>query len=210
MSDSALELSVCLQHHPSRAHLLSALLERLPGFELITDPDPAGQPNPLRTYLECLRRTPEHATHRLILQDDAWPCQEFREKAEAAISERPDNLICFFVPGSPGGGMNSVLRAAKAGEHWALIGAGGWIPVIAVMWPRALIADFIEFAEHRRFARSRSDDEVLTRFVRANRLDVWATIPSYVEHPDVVPSLIGRKHGAGKIKWRIAAMFVDE
>ena len=187
--------------------MLAPLFERLPGFELITDPDPNGKPNPLRTYLECLRRTPECATHRLILQDDCWPCRDFRAKAEAALDERPESIVLFFVPGSSGGGMNSVIRAAKAGERWALIGAGAWVPVVASCWPVSLIPDFLEFANQRRFARLRSDDELVKRFVGARRLSVWATVPSLVEHPDTVPSLIGRRHGAGSIKWRVAAMF---
>ncbi len=206
MSDE-LALSICVQHHPSRAHLLQSLLERLPGLEIVTDPDPDGKPNPLRTYLECLRQTPEFATHRLILQDDCWPCRDLRVKAEVALTERPDSIVLFFVPGSPGGGMNSVLRAAKDQERWALIGAGGWVPVVATAWPSTLIPDFLEFAKQRRFARLRSDDELVKRYVGTKRLPVWATVPSLVEHPDVVPSLIGRKHGAGSIKWRVAAMF---
>jgi len=106
--------------------------------------------------------------------------------------------------------MNSVLRAAKAGERWALIGAGAWVPVVATSWPTALIPDFLEFAEQPRFARLRSDDELLKRFVGAKRLQCWAPVPSLVQHPDVVESLIGRKHGAGAIKWRVAALLADE
>ncbi len=203
-------LSVCVQHHPLRAHLILPLLHRVDGFELVTDPEPDGTRNPLRTYRECLRRTPSDCTHRLVLQDDAWPCRDFHERASTAISEHPNDLICFFIPGSAGGGRNRVLRASLAGERWAQIGAGGWIPVIAVGWPVGLIAPFLEFSELPRNVSNRSDDEILTRFVRAHRLAVWAPVPSLVEHPDVEPSLIGREHGAGRFRSRVAALLDPE
>ncbi len=203
-----MNLSIAVQHHPSRAELLGPLLERMPGFELVSDPTPdAPNPNPLGTYLECLRRTPEQATHRCIIQDDAWPCRRFREKAEAALAERPESIVLFFVPGSAGGGMNRVMEAAKKGERWAPIGAGGWIPVIASCWPVSLIPSFLEYASQRRFQRLRADDELVKRFVGAKRLEVWATVPSLVNHPDTVPSLIGRTHGSGSIAWRTAALY---
>lgn len=134
----------------------------------------------------------------------------FREKAEAAVVEHPGALICFFVPGSAGGGMHRVLRAAQAGERWAMIGAGGWIPVIAASWPQSLIAPFLEYASQSKFKHQRADDEVVKRFVRQHRVEVLATVPSLVEHPDVEPSLIGRQHGAGQIRWRVAALFSDD
>lgn len=199
-------LSIAVQHHPLRAHLIQPLLERVGGFDLVTDPDPDGIRNPMRTYRVCLRRTPEHATHRLVLQDDAWPCRDFHARAEAALAEHPDSLVCFFIPGAAGGGRNRVLRAALARERWAQIGAGGWVPVIAVGWPAALIEPFLEFSEFPRNVANRSDDELLTRFVKANRLEVWATVPSLVEHPDIEESLIGRQNGAGKIRSRVAEM----
>lgn len=192
-----------------RAHLLPALTERIGDVDVVTDPDPDGIRSPLRTYLECLRLTPADATHRVVIQDDAWPCEGFHVKAVTALEERPDSLVCFFVPHSAGGGRNRMLRASAKGEQWTLIGGGGWIPTVATSWPTALIEPFIEFASHKRFARQRGDDPLVARFVRTRRLEVWATVPSLVDHPDVEPSLIGRPHGAGRIRWRTAAMFAD-
>lgn len=199
--------SICVQHHPLRAHLLAALRERLGEFELVSDPEPEGERSPLRTYRECLRRTPPSATHRLVLQDDCWPCEDFCERAQEAVAERPDHLIAFFVPGTPGGGGDRMLRAARNGERWVQIGGAGWVPTVALCWPRALIAPFLDFAGTSRFAHQRGDDNVVGQFARTNRLQVWATVPSLVEHPDIEPSLIGRKNRAGQNRSRVAALY---
>jgi hypothetical protein len=207
------DLSIAVQHHPSRQHLLGPLLARLGECEIVSDPDPDGKPSPLRCYLEALRRTPSSASHRLVVQDDTWPVSDFRAKAESLLEERPDGLVCFFVPGSAGGGMNRVRRASIAGERWARLGAGGWIPAVATCWPCHLIDPFLEFAAHPKFVKERADDGMIARFVkhqrRALKIEVWATVPSLVEHPDLVPSLIGKRHGAGTIRWRVAALFDD-
>lgn len=204
-----IDLSIAIQHHPSRQHLLAPLVERLGECEIVSDPDPDGKPSPLRCYLEALRRTPTSATHRLVVQDDTWPASDFRAKAVSVLEERPGVLICFFVPGSAGGGMNRVRRAAVAGKGWARLGAGGWVPAVATCWPAHLIDPFLEFCSHPKFAGKRADDGMIARFVRVTRTQVWATIPSLVEHPDHEPSLIGKKHGGGSIRWRVAAFFDD-
>lgn len=204
-----LRLSVCVQHHPRRADLLEALLERLGEAEVVEDPEPNGKPSPLRCYRECLLRTPEWATHRLVVQDDAWPCDDFRSLAETAIAERPDALVSFYVGGSPGGGGNRVLLAAKRREPWARISGATWTNTVALVWPVAQIEPFLKFAEHKRWERQTGDDPVVGRFAQRSRLEVWATVPSLVEHPDRVPSLIGRKHGAGRRRNRVAQLFID-
>jgi len=208
-SDALIRPSFSVQHHPARSHLLSPLLGRIGECEVVSDPEPDGKRCPLRCYLECLRLTPEWATHRIVIQDDTWPCEEFREKAETAIEERPDTLVAFFVPGSPGGGRNRILHAQGRREQWAPIGGLGWVPVVALCWPTSLIAPFLDYAAHPRYASQCGDDAIVGWFSKQNRLQVWATVPSLVEHPDREPSLIGRRHFGGRNRSRLAALFAD-
>lgn len=203
-------ISFCIQHHPARAHLLDGLLELVGDADVVTDPDPEHpSPSPLRTYRECLRSTPEGATHRVVIQDDALPCRSFRELAELAIAERPDKIIAFFVPGVPGGGSRRVFKAEMEGERWAQIAGIGFLPLVATSWPADLIAPFVKFTEGPRYINRRGDDAVANSFVKRNRLEVWATVPSLVEHPDIVASLIGKKASAGANRSRVAALFID-
>lgn len=202
-------LSVAIQHHPARAELIPALAERLGECEVVADPLPEGPPNPLRTYLECLRLTPDEATHRLVIQDDAWPCDGFRALAQAAIEERPNDIVCFYVPDIGAGGRNRVIRALRKRESWAQLGLGGWVPAVAACWPIAAADDFVEWCPRVLPESTTADDKAIVEFCKRHGVHVWATVPSLVEHPDDVPSLLGKEHGAGKIRWRVAAAFRD-
>lgn len=205
-----MRLSVAIQHHPSRAALLPGLLASVGQAEVVDDPEPDGTPSPLRTYLEALRRTPPDATHRLVLQDDVEVVQDFPARTEDAIAEHPDVILCLFVPGTRGGGGAEVREAHARGLPSVRIRTGGWVPAVATAWPAALARDFLAYmgaAAATALREQRSDDAMIGKFARDRRLEVWATIPSLVEHPDREASLIGRKAGAGGNRGRVAAIF---
>jgi hypothetical protein len=119
-------------------------------------------------------------------------------------------MVAFFVPNIGPAGGRRVMEAASRGERWAQIGGKAITPVVATAWPAHLIDDFIRFAESDRIRkRYTHDDPVATLFVKSRKLEVWATVPSIVQHLDDVPSLIGKPHGAGKYAHRLAAHFAD-
>jgi hypothetical protein len=210
-------LSIAVQHHPSRAELLP-LLEHLGEYELVVDPEPdAPYQSAMRTYLEALRRTPGHATHRLIVQDDAVACTGFPELAEAAVAEHPDDLVAFFVPGRTL--LRNLLGGALArGERWCQLPQSlNWTPTVALCWPAGLIDEFVAFGEEviatraRRGLSTQADDPYVGAWRKKRKLPVWATVPCLVQHPDVAQSLYhkGLKPRAGANRSRVAAMYVD-
>lgn len=191
--------------------MLPRLMERLPGFELVTDPDPDGRRSPLRTYIECLKRTPPDVSHRVILQDDALPCVNFPALAHEALQERPEQIVCFFVPGVKAAGAKRMRDAQIRRERWVDIGGTAITPLVATAWPEHLIQPLVDFMESPRMqAKYSHDDPVATLFVKKNKLSVWATVPSLVQHPDVAPSLIDKPNGAGKYRTRVAFAFIDD
>jgi hypothetical protein len=205
--------SVCIQHHPKRAHLIAPLLGRVGGpCEVITDPLPDDPvPSPLRTYLQCLRTIPADATHRVILQDDTWPIAGFYERMLAAIDERPDDVIALHVQGAPPH-RQYVEKAKARGDRWVQL-APAWLPTVATVWPVQRAAEFVTWEETRMGEGRRTrqgDDAPAGRWAARTRVPIWALVPSIVEHPDVEPSLIGRKHGAGRNRLRVAAALADE
>jgi hypothetical protein len=209
------KLSVCVQHHPSRAALLP--IPHLGRHELVVDPEPEGVRSCFRTYLECLRRTPASATHRLIVQDDAIPCPGFRERARALLEERPDELVAFFVPG------RTLLRrlladSHKRGESWVRLPPSlNWTPTVALAWPAGLIPDFIDYGERVVAARARrgmatmADDPYVGEWKKKRGHPVSATVPCLVEHPDLAQSLYreGLRPRGGGNRARVAALYED-
>ena len=210
-----MNLSICVQHHPSRAQLLPQLMQKLNECELVVDPEPdSSDRSAMRTYLECLRRTPAEATHRLIVQDDAVVTTNFRALALERVAEHPTDLVAFFVPGRTllRRGME---RARARGEQWyQLPGSLNWTPTVALCWPAHLAAEFVPAGEQVVATRAAqgmptlADDPYVGAWRKKRKLPVWATVPCLVEHPDEVPSLYQAiKPRAGGNRARVAAMY---
>lgn len=173
------------------------------------DPEPNGPRNPWRTYRECLYRTPADATHRLVLQDDAIVCDHFLETMRLVLEARPDNMLALFVPGSHRPATLEMYRACAADECFFPFpwGHGSWIPVVALVWPSAVIPEFLEWADAKYpVTKRRADDAIVGSYAREHRIEVLATVPSLVDHPDDVPSLIGNRMNE---RSRQAVCFVD-
>lgn len=56
----------------------------------------------------------------------------------------------------------------------------------------------------------RSDDGVLGRWCALTKQTVRFTVPSLVQHPDRVKSVIGRKEHWGKDKGRVALLYYED
>ena len=211
----AVILSLAIQHHPLRAESVKPLLERVPGAELVVDPEPdAPVRSPWRTYRECLVRTPREATHRLILQDDVEVCDDFLIHTQRAIEARPDRIVCFHVSGHPATSARRVLRAGERGESWAELDPNTWCPVVATCWPVFEIGPMLRFDDAKHYAAGtviqRGDDYRVGAFIKETRRTVLATVPSLVEHPDTVGSLIGTHALAGGNPGRVACCYLPE
>jgi hypothetical protein len=208
-----MNLSVAIQTHPLRAEMAAELAALIPGSELAVDPDPSPEspPSPWRTYRHALERTPAGATHRLIVQDDVAPCPHFLEAVEAAVAARPGRMLSFFVGGNPAEASRAVYQACDRGESWAELSNMNWCPVIALAWPAAFVAPFLAFVDAQDWPDAfRSDDEIVGRWLRHSGKLALASVPSLVEHPDVVPSLIGLRARGGEDPGRVAACLIPD
>lgn len=177
-----------VQHHPSRAFLL----ERWSGYEIVTDPDPDGSPQPWRTYRACLEALGADAG--VVVQDDAVAVRDFRGLAAAAMAECPCRVLTFFASRQLRYGSNLMLQAGARGESFANIGtADHFVPAVALGWPAGVAAEVLAWADNRRWNHraGRADDAILKDAAMHLGLEVWATVPSLVDHLDDVPSVMG-------------------
>lgn len=208
-----MRLSVAVQHHPSRAELLPPLLaalEPLP-VDVVSDPEPEGRPDTWRTYRAALEATPEWATHRVILQDDARPCRRFPETLERAVASQPEGLLVLCVCGLARAAAHDVTRAAYYGHPWTRLIRRTFVQTIGLVWPAAVTRAGLEWVDAQGWPRMfTADDEIVGRIAEGLSLDVLATVPSLVQHDDLVPSLTGRPVGLGRNPQRQAVLFEDE
>lgn len=205
-----MNLSLAIQHHPARAEILPQVISALTPLapQVIRDPDPTGDRHPWRTYRLALETTPKWATHRVILQDDVTPCQGFPVLLRQAIRARPDRIIALCVCGRPTVAARDVLRARDRGDAWILLHRNQWVPTIALVWPTRIIRPALAWIAEQNWPREfYADDEIVGRVTRGLREPVLATVPSLVQHDDIVPSLIGKKNRAGADPGRVAALF---
>ncbi len=183
----------------------------LPGSQLAVDPDPTAYRSPWRTYRHALTTTPADATHRLVIQDDTVPAPNLLVALGRVIETKPDVPMVLFVSPQHGMATAQLFRACERGSCFAVVPASPiWIPVVAVIWPTQLIAPIVKWVDEQKWpVRFSADDEILGRACRALGIEVWMTVPSLVEHPDLVDSITRKDtSGHGLNRDRQASCFI--
>ncbi len=144
-------------------------------------------------------------------------CRDFAETVVRALEVRPDDVVCLFVPGV-GLLARAVMQACAAGERWVLLPGQEWVPVVATVLPRRLVEEMRAWAiENKLGAWERGDDALVGRFCREpgknlwrEDRQVWAAVPSLVDHDDVVKSLVGNPNFGGLNPQRVACCWAGE
>lgn len=142
----------------------------------------------------------------IVLEDDAWPCPEFRQQAQAALDTCGGDFCSMYLGKSrPIHWQDRIYQATAR----AVVEDAPWI-VGDVMLHGVAIAlrgNRIQGMIDYLLACERIDpiDEAITSYVRRTYSDVWYTFPSIVEHLDM-PTLIAHPDGEprepGRHAWK--------
>lgn len=205
-----------VQAHPFRAELAQEIAAEMGGV-VVFDPEPEGVP---RSAWRCYRAVVEHGierartrgiTHLVVVQDDVTLCTNFAEAVRRAVAARPDRLIALFVAGQPRTHVQAVWNAATRDLPWARLTNDKWFPVVAAVWPVALLQPLLDFVDAQTWPPNfRADDEIVGRFMRSYEIDALATVPSLVQHEDMIPSMLGKRARNGEDPTRVACCFVGD
>ena len=153
-------------------------------------------------------------THVLVLQDDVRPCQNLYEAVGGIAQRTGSTPVCLFLARLPRDVAVAQTRALKAGSRYVTWIPRSFVPVVALLWPVHLAEQFMEWAatSPRMGGRQppRSDDAMVGLWGALSKQLFAATCPSLVEHPDMEPSLIGRRAAWGKDKGRVAQFFTED
>lgn len=83
--------------------------------------------------------------------------------------------------------LRNFQRALNSKLHYSKIWFQDFMPVVAVLWPRTKVEEFLEWSKDAKLPglpNPRSDDAVAGSWMKFTRQTVLATVPSLVEHPD--------------------------
>ncbi len=175
-------LSGAVMTHPKRRTAAERLASSAPpgALRVVMDPDPAGKPSVLRTALCAWEAIEESATHQLVVQDDMILSDGFFARARQAISAMPDAALALFALWDSRNGA-AVRFGAMAGARW--VGAvNEYFPCVAIILPREVAAGFAAFG--RRHLDGWPDDILMNRYLRAQKIPAYVSVPSLAEHED--------------------------
>lgn len=148
-----------------------------------------------------------------MIQEDTIVCDRFLEAVELASAAKPSNPLAFFVPAKPPAYTNAIYRARMAGLPWATLPTGTWAPLVATLWPVELGKAFLHWYDSTRLPPGwHADDEIAGRFLYHVETPILASVPSLVEHPDTVPSVMNghRRVGDGRDPTRRAFFWIGD
>lgn len=199
-------LAAIIQHHPSRAHLLPDLLQRLAPLpvDVVTDPDPDGEPSSWRTYRACLEAFPEDATHALIVQDDVTPCRHLADALPGVIARAQALAACDPLIALAGWSELNDRQRFDADRWWRLertlsrlwghrqtgcmrisdLDGRMGVPTVATVWPRVARDALLAVAP----SEGQHDDRVIK--------DHHHVLPPFV---DLIPALVSHHDRAGSV-----------
>lgn len=196
-------LSIAVMTHPRRAERAQALADRLRA-DLVVDPAPDAAPHAWRTAREAWASTPDWATHRLVVQDDALPVAQARTRVFLAVTARPSSPIAFYAGAHPAQMAYEIAHAERCSKPFAVCPPGQWVPTVALCLPAGQARDLVAFAAAER-VEYMADDEIVGQWARRRKACVLLAVPSLFDHDDEEPSLVNPRKRYVRRAFRLAS-----
>lgn len=191
-----------------------ALVESLAPLEVQVSLHSSVPPSPWAGYRQSLTFQPAGFSHVVVIQDDAVVCANFAAAVTQVAEANPDTPVCLFLAYLPRPTASAATRAMKLDQRYCDVNFRDFVPAIAILWPVHKAQEMMEWtANNPKLPGNpapRSDDAVIGYWMRRTRQRIRATVPSLVEHPDMTPSLIGRRTRWGQDRGRKALFLAED
>lgn len=165
--------------HTSRLEAARKLCDDLDATMFLDD-GTLGEPGNTRQALRWAET--QKASHVVVLQDDALPVRDFPRLARAAIEERPEHVISYYL-GTGRPLQDPMTRLIDEAES----NGSKWIDFPRLVWgvgwsiPTKLLPDLNQWLEARTSTPTDTETGHWTRF---NRVPVTHTWPCLADHAD--------------------------
>jgi hypothetical protein len=205
-----------IQAHPKRVDLREDLIASLKGLRVRVSEHESDPPSPWKGYRTLLERAlppSRNGDHLLILQDDVEVAPNFVPAIRVIAKANPETPVVLFLAYLPRKTASNASRMMILRKPYVDMYVNDFCPVVGMLWPRHKAQEMYDWAGHSPLPgdhNARSDDAVVGAWMRRTRQHIRATVPSIVQHPDMVESLIGRRHSYGKDRGRVALFFAED
>jgi len=181
-------LSISIMAHPSRARFFPYLLKRL-GYDTPISIDEKSE----GVWPNCRRAWQMHdknSLYHLVVQDDAIVCENFRERAEAAIQDMIKRGFSGHALNFYFGGRKSNQEEGKRGLERGFLTKHSPSWGVAICLETRWIDEMLEYT--KRFDTWR-DDERIAGFLAHKQIRSYFPMPSLIDHRGgaETPSLVG-------------------
>lgn len=164
---------------------------------MVLDDGTLGEPGNTRRALQLAEGRPGHV---LILQDDALPVEGFRGLAEAAITERPEHVISYYL------GTGRPMQAeARALIRQADRNNATWLTMTKLHWGVAWSIPTTMLPSLNTFLASHHGptDRATGQWMSVNQHRCHYTWPSLVDHADGDTLVHDTQPAVQRHAWRV-------
>lgn len=210
-----MNLSIAIMAHPKRRKQAEALFVQLAQYPfaskaIVWDNHNSEWDTGYRSIANGIGKGDWH----VVIQDDALLTPNFYENLEGAISAIPEKVMFSLYVGTAKP-MRDEITMAVSKAYFAT-----WLKHYMLFWgvgvciPTDHIEPLLEFVSDPQFANTLYDTRI-GMFYQRNRLPVYYTMPSLVDHDDDLGTLIGtdakeprraHKLATGLVQWNKQAI----
>lgn len=147
------------------------------------------------------------------VQDDARVSEGFAAAVKQIARANPSTPVALYLAYIPRKTASNATRALNLRTTYVDVFRNDFCPVVGMLWPREKAQELLDWAGCSPLPgdrNPRSDDAVVGAWMRRTHQRIRCTVPSIVQHEDVVVSLIGRRNHAGKDRGRTALYFAED
>lgn len=193
--------------HQSRTGKAHNLFHEIEADRIFFDDGTLGCEGNHRTAWAWLASVADDDDQLVVLEDDALPCNDFREQLDAALAKAPVDVVSLYLGRSrPVQWQNFVKQAVWQADHddacWIIGNATLHAVGIAIRGP-----DLVESMLNRTSQYNRPIDERITMWCRQFGHDVGYCWPSLVDHDDDLPTTVvhrdGKRREPGRVAWKV-------
>lgn len=202
-----MKITITVMAHPKRREQATALyleLVNYPFADVSVTWDE--QNNEWHTGERAMRRGADRGDWHVVIQDDAILCADFFDNLAAALRVVPERVLVSLYTGTgrPLGKRVELAVENAADASWLRFNILCWGVGIAI--PSDHIEPMLDFVKDR----TEPYDFRIGVFYQQNRLEMYYTNPSLVDHNEAIGSLINNdKPDQRRVAHRVATGLVD-